>query len=100
MYSGTLDEVHWNARLAREVVPDEISQIKQQTGNLIEVGGAGLASALIKYGMVDEFWLYIHPVVLGAGKPYFPAGQELKLRLVDTLTFPCKVVRLRYELTH
>jgi len=51
------------------------------------------------HGLVDEFWLYIHPVILGAGKPVFPDGLELKLTLLDTLTFPCKVVRLRYELS-
>jgi dihydrofolate reductase len=97
VYSTTLDEVHWNARLAREVDPDEIRRLKQQPGNKIEVGGAGLASVFMKHGLVDEFWLYIHPVILGAGKPVFPAGLGIKLTLMDTLTFPCKVVRLRYE---
>ena len=97
VFSRTLEEVNWNSRLAREVVPDEIRQLKQQPGNHIEVGGAELAGVFMKHGLVDEFWLYIHPVILGAGKPVFPAGLGIKLTLVDTLTFPCKVVRLRYE---
>src|SRR5690625_165489 len=98
VYSKTLETAEWSSTLAREVIPEEIHQLKQQSGNKIEVGGAELAASFLKAGLVDECWLYIHPVILGGGKPYFPAGLRLDLQFLDTYTFPCNVVRLRYDL--
>jgi dihydrofolate reductase len=63
------------------------------------VGGAGLASSLIELGLVDEFQLFVNPVVLGGGTPFFPALQErIALELVETRTFGSRVVYLRYRL--
>jgi dihydrofolate reductase len=97
VFSKTLKEVKGNARLLREVDPDEIRKLKNQPGNDMTVGGASLASTFIKHGLVDEFRLYIHPVVLGGGKSYFPADIKLKLRLEATRTFECGVIMLRYS---
>jgi dihydrofolate reductase len=64
----------------------------------LAVGGAGLASSAIKLGLIDEFRLFVSPVVLGGGTPYFPALDErLNLELVETRTFGSPVVYLRYR---
>ncbi len=97
IYSKTLKKAEWNSKVEREIDPVEIRKLKEQPGGLIEVGGANLVASFLKHNLVDQVWLYVHPVVLGGGKPYFPAGLKQKLTLMDTLTFPCEVVRLRYE---
>ncbi len=98
VFSRTLKEVKGNVRLLREVDPDEIRNLKNQPGNNMAVGGPELASAFIKHGLVDEYRLYIHPVVLGGGKPFFPADIKLNLRLEENRLFRCGVVMLRYTL--
>ena len=63
------------------------------------MGGAGLASTLIKLGLVDEFRLFVSPVVLGAGTPYFPSlSKPIRLELLETRTFGSRVVYVRYGL--
>lgn len=62
-------------------------------------GGASLITTFIRLGLVDEFRLSVHPVVLGEGKPLFiDLNQRLNLKLVDTRTFSSGVVRLIYHL--
>jgi dihydrofolate reductase len=98
VYSTTLDEVVGNARLERELVAGEIEELKQQPGKDIEVGGASLAATLTSLGLIDEYQLFVCPVVLGAGTPYFgPLEQKIDLELVETRTFASKVVYLRYR---
>ncbi len=98
VYSKTLKEAEWSSKLEREIDPEEIQKLKERPGSLIEVAGANLATSFLQLGLVDQVWLYVHPVVLGGGKPYFPAGLNQKLTLIDTQTFPCKVVRMRYSI--
>jgi dihydrofolate reductase len=96
--SKTLDKVEGNSRLIREGVAEEVAKLKEQPGKDLAVGGAGLASTLIELGLVDEFRRFVHPVVLGAGTPYFPALEErIDLELVETRTFPSRVVYMRYR---
>lgn len=97
VFSKTLEKVEWNSTLLREVNPEEITQLKQQPGSNIDVGGATLASTFIKHRLIDEYRLYIHPVTLGEGKPMFPIGEQLNLELVETQTFACGVVMLKYQ---
>ena len=62
------------------------------------MGGAGLAATLIERGLVDEYRLFVNPVVLGGGTPYFPAlDDHITLELVETRTFGSRVVYLRYR---
>jgi len=97
VFSGTLESVGWNATLERGDAVDVVRRLKLQPGGRISVGGAQLAGSLVRSGLVDEFWLYIHPVVLGGGRPLFPVlPQKLPLRLLETLQFPGGVVLLRY----
>lgn len=97
VFSKTLDSVKGNAKLFREVNPDEIIKLKKQPGKNMAVGGANLASTFMKYGLIDEYRLYIHPIVLGGGKQMFPPGMRLPMTLVETKTLPCNVVMIRYE---
>lgn len=63
-----------------------------------DVGGPTIAAALIEAGLVDEYRLYVNPVILGAGKPFFPAlANRAALTLVEARTFGSGVVYLRYE---
>ncbi|MGZ6295186.1 MAG: dihydrofolate reductase family protein [Candidatus Limnocylindrales bacterium] len=97
VFSKTLEKVEGNARLVRGGVAEEVAALKEQPGKDLAVGGAGLASTLIERGLVDEFRLFVSPVVLGGGTPYFPAMPErIDLELIETRTFPSRVVYVRY----
>lgn len=97
VFSKTLTTVEGNSRLATGSVVDEASVLKRQPGRDLAVGGAGLASSLIEQGLIDDFRLFVSPVVLGGGTPYFPASApRTNLRLVETRTFGSRVVYLRY----
>ncbi len=98
MYSKTLDRVQGNARLSRGNIVEEIAQLKAQPGKDMSVGGATIAAALIQSGLIDEYQLFINPVVLGSGTPMFPAlHNTINLRLVESHTFNSGVILLRYE---
>jgi len=72
--------------------------LKAQPGKDMSVGGAGLAASFMQLSLIDEYCLYIHPVVLGVGKAMFGKLQEkINLRLVDTYTFGSGVVLLKYQ---
>jgi len=98
VFSTTLESVVGNARLAREGLGEEVARLKQQPGRDIDVGGAGLARACMELGLIDEWWLFVSPVLLGGGTPYLPPlADPLNLELVDTQTFGARVVSLRYR---
>jgi dihydrofolate reductase len=98
VFSKTLAHVEWNATLVRGDIGDEIARLKQGSGKDLEVGGAGVAGNLMQLGMIDEYQLYVNPIVLGSGVRPFPAfDEELKLKLVETRTFGSGVVFLRYQ---
>jgi dihydrofolate reductase len=99
VFSRTLASVEGNARLATGDLAEEVEALKQQPGKDLAVGGAGLASTLIERGLVDDFRLFVSPVVLGGGTPFFPPLDErLELALIETRTFASRVVFLRYAL--
>ena len=98
VFSRTLERVEGNARLVRDGLAEEVVRLKQQPGKDLAVGGAGLASTLIQLGLIDEYRLFVSPVVLGAGTPYFPAlDARIDLELVETQTFGSRVVYVRYR---
>jgi dihydrofolate reductase len=98
VFSNTLDGVEGNASLAANSVAEEVARLKEQPGRDVAVGGAGLASTLIKLNLVDEYRLFVSPVVLGSGTPYFPPLEErLNLELIETRTFGSRDVHLRYR---
>ena len=98
VFSKTLETVQGNARLAGDDVAGEVARLKEQPGKDLGVGGAGLASTLTKLGLVDEYRLFVSPVVLGGGTPFFPAlAERVALELVETRTFGSRIVYLRYR---
>jgi len=100
VFSTTLDHVEGNASLATGSLADEVARLKAEPGGDIEVGGPGLASQCIQLGLVDEFRLFVSPVVLGGGTPYFPPlAQPIDVELSETRTFAGRVLYLRYMRT-
>jgi dihydrofolate reductase len=99
IFSATLDHVQGNARLASGDVAAEVARVKELPGpGAVAVGGAGLASTLIKLDLIDEYRLFVKPVVLGGGTSYFPPrDQRLSLELKETRTFGSRVVYQRYQ---
>jgi dihydrofolate reductase len=98
VFSTTLEQVKGNARLVKKSAAEEVARLKEQPGKDLSVGGAGLASTLIKLGLVDEYRLFVSPVVLGGGTPFFPAVDErVDLELVETRTFGSRVIYVRYR---
>jgi len=98
VFSTTLQSVVGNTRLARDGVGEEVARLKEQPGKDIGVGGAGLARACMKLELIDEWRLFVSPVLLGGGTPYFPTLEErIDLELVETKTFGSRVVYLRYR---
>jgi dihydrofolate reductase len=98
VFSKTLESVEGNARLVRDGLAEEVARLKAEPGKDLAVGGAGLAATCIELGLVDEFRVFVSPVVLGSGTPYFPAlEQRVKLELVETRTFGSRVIYARYR---
>ena len=99
VFSATLQQVQGNARLAADDVAGEVAKLKKEPGEgVISVGGAGLASTLIKLDLIDEYRLFVAPAVLGGGTPYFPPlDRGISLELLETRTFGSQVVYLRYR---
>ena len=98
VFSKTLEKVEGNARLVRNGVAEEVAKLKEQPGADVAVGGAGLASSLIELDLIDEYRLFVNPVIVGGGTPFFPAREErIDLELVETRTFSSRVVYVRYR---
>jgi len=99
VFSRTLDRVDWkNTRLVRDHIPEEIARLKQQPGkNLAVAGGAGLARSFIQMGLVDDYQIIVHPVILGVGKPLFQDMARMNLRLLDTRPYRSGAVLLHYQ---
>ena len=98
--STTLKELEWNnSHLIKGNIAEEVVRLKQQPGQDILVAGGGeLIHTLIQYGLIDEYKLMVHPVVLGSGKRLFKDGRDKTvLKLVDTKTFSSGIVVLSYQ---
>ena len=98
VFSSTLERVEGNATLERDGLAEVAERLKSQDGKDVGVGGAGLAGSLARLGLIDEYWLFVCPVVLGGGTPFFPELDErIDLELVETQTFGSLAVYLRYR---
>jgi dihydrofolate reductase len=93
--SRSLKSVGPNATLVEDDLEAVIRGLKAQPSGEIEVGGPDLAGSLTNLGLIDEYRLYFHPVVLGHGKPFFVGPRPL-LRLVASDLIGEEVVRLTY----
>ncbi|MEU5093320.1 dihydrofolate reductase family protein [Streptomyces sp. NPDC020996] len=99
VYSRTVEEGEWNTVVVRDVVPGEVRALKERAGGDLGLGGAEVAAEFMRLGLVDEYRVYVHPVLLGQGRRLFPEGGEIgaALRLVESRTFGNGVVLLHYE---
>ena len=98
VFSRTLKKTTWyNARIAKGHVGKIIMKLKAQPGKDMMIYGSGsIASAVMRLGLVDELVLWIHPVLLGKGKPLFRKWQDkMALTLINTETF-CSGVMVAY----
>lgn len=97
VFSDSLTSVGEGATLMpRARARAEIERLKRESDGILEVGGPTLAASVLD--LVDEFRIWMHPVVLGGGKPFFPRGIErLDLRLVESRALQDGVVLLRYQ---
>jgi dihydrofolate reductase len=93
--SRALKSVGPNATLVGDDLESAIRQLKAERDGEIEVAGPDLARSLTELGLIDEYRIYLHPVVLGHGKPYF-AGPRPPLRLVTNDRIGEDVIRLTY----
>lgn len=97
MYSNTLTSVEGNTRLSREDPVAEVPRLKEQPGEPLAVGGATLAATLMRHDLIDEYRVFVGPIVLGGGKRFFTElEQNIELALLETRTFDTGVVYLRY----
>jgi dihydrofolate reductase len=93
--SRSLISVGPNATLISDDLEGQISRLKAEVDGEIEVGGPQLARSLGELGLIDEYRIYLHPVVVGSGNPYF-AGARPPLRLIANEQVDDDVIRLTY----
>lgn len=98
VYSRTLDSVGRNATIVRDVVPDEVRALQALPGAEMVVGGPDLAATFRRHDLIDEYRIFVNPVLVGQGRQAFGPGQApADLRHVETRTFSNGVVMLRHE---
>src|SRR4051794_628053 len=98
VYSRSLAEApSARTRIERVFDPDAIRGLKAESERDLGIGGPDLASQAFAAGLVDECHLYLHPILVGAGKPALPDGVRLELELVDVHRFGDGVVHLRHR---
>jgi dihydrofolate reductase len=98
--SSTLGQVDWkNSRLIKDNISEEIQKLKHQPGkNLVIAGGATVAQTFARLGLIDEYRLVVHPVILGKGKLLLKdVDARQKLKLIGTRSFNSGAVGLSYE---
>lgn len=100
VFSNTLKQVKDGATIISGDIKAEVEKIKQEEGKDIWLfGGGSLTTSLMNLGLIDEFWLSVHPIVLGEGKPLFQGIKDrVSLQLVDTKVYETGLVSLKYVL--
>lgn len=99
VFSTTLREVSGNARLATGTLAEEIARLREAPERgVIAVGGTDVAGQAAQLGLLDEYRVTVHPVLVGGGRSCFPLGTgQVDLELVSTRTFGSGVVNLRHR---
>ncbi|HEY1618983.1 MAG TPA: dihydrofolate reductase family protein [Streptosporangiaceae bacterium] len=98
VYSRTLREAGWNTTVALEVDPAQVRELAERAGGDLVIGGAVLAETFRQLDMIDEYRIYVHPILLGQGRQVFsPAEDPAALTLVQARAFGSGVVLLRYH---
>lgn len=98
VFSGTLEKAEWNnTTLVRSDALEYVAGLKATQGKNLGIGGIKLAGSLTSHGLVDEYWLLVHPVIAGKGRRLIedPINTR-KLRLIDSIPFKSGAVALHY----
>ena len=99
VYSTTLEQPSTaRTRIERDFDPEAVRQLKASAGADISVGGPDLAAHAITAGLVDEYHLFVTPIIVGGGTEALPDGIRIDLELLDERRFASGVVYLRYRL--
>ncbi len=97
VYSTTLDVVSTDStRVERRFDADSVRDLKRSAASDLTVGGPTLAAHAFNAGLIDECQLFVHPVLVGGGKPAFPRDARIQLELLEEHRFHNGVVNLRY----
>lgn len=100
VFSRSLEGADRSASVVRADSDEDYARVKAEFDGDLEVGGPTLAAEFIRRGLVDEYRLVVHPVILGGGTSFFPPmDRPLALRLTETRTFASGAVYLRYAAT-
>jgi dihydrofolate reductase len=100
VYSKTLEAVSSaRTRIERDFEPEAVRRMKAAAGRDITVGGPGLASQAIRAGLLDEYHLFVAPIVVGGGKRSLPDDVRVELELLDERRFGNGMVYLRYRVS-
>lgn len=99
VFSGSMDKADWNTRVISGDLAEEVTALKAQPGgDLLLFGGSALPAALTREGLIDEYHVFVHPVVLGGGKPVFlDPVRRIALELVESRILDAQAVLLRYR---
>ncbi len=98
VFSNTLETVVPNASIAEEDLLSTMRQLKAAKGkNIWLYGGAALVQDCMTFGLVDELWLAVHPIILGSGKPLFE-GLSQSLTLISSKSYDSGLVMLKYKI--
>jgi dihydrofolate reductase len=100
VFSHTLTHADWkNTRLIKDQIAEEVTALKQAPGlDLMIFGSPRLTHTFFHLDLIDEYRLFLNPIVLGGGTPLFPGGSDqTKLKLLETKTFQAGVVGLHYQ---
>jgi riboflavin biosynthesis pyrimidine reductase len=98
VYSKSLETVSTRkTRLEREFDPQVVRDLKAQLPHDVTVGGPTLAAHAIRAGLIDEYHLFVAPIIIGSGKPFLPVNVRVKLGLLDERSFDNGMIHLRYR---
>jgi dihydrofolate reductase len=88
-----------NTTVISNHLADNINKIKSEPGkNILIFGSPSASQSLLSEGLIDQFWLFINPIVLGHGRPLFKdVNEQTKLKLIETKPFSCGVIALHFE---
>jgi dihydrofolate reductase len=100
VFTKTREKSDWDRTvLAKGDITEEVNKLKAQDGkDLITYGGADFASSLVEHDLIDDYYLFINPVIIGNGKAIFKKVQDkLKLKLVKATPFECGITVMHYQ---
>lgn len=98
--SKTLDDTGLkNTKVIRDNLQENITQLKQKSGkNILIFGSPGASHSLLEFGLIDEYWIFVNPILLGEGIPLFKnVNDRVKLKLLESKTFTSGVIALHYR---